>query len=704
MSFLAPFFLAALGAISLPILLHLIRRTPRGKVLFSSLQFLSPTPPRLTKRSSIEHWLLLALRALAVALIALAFARPFIWESSTAEAEETGPGRRIVILLDTSGSMQREDLWKQAAAAVNKAVDEAQPMDEVSLMSFDRGVKRIVSREQWSAAPIAQRVALIKDALASLSPTHDATHLGDALIAAAASLGESDGLGSAQAFTGQRTIVLITDLQQGCHLSPLDAYDWPAQVTVKPVTVKAKAATNAGLQIIADRHADNEARQSLRLRVHNAGDSARERFTVRFHPVDTPAGAVAPKALDVYVPPGESRTLRTGDLSAWWSPLGNVITLEGDDHDFDNRVFHSASQPAEAIVVFIGDDGPKDVNGLRFFAELALGPTDQLITKVTAIAPDQPLPPGETDGASLFIVGDALPPSRIAGLRKRAEEGATILWVMRDAGAIRSIAALLDASSLQAKEAVVKDYAMLGEIDFKHPLFAPFADPRFGDFTTIRFWKHRVIDASAIQGSRILAKFDDDSPALIEAPLGNGRCLIMTAGWHPADGQLALSSKFVPLLNVLLQQSLGQPPAASRYVVGDPIDLGWLATSPTHRGKPITVTGPDQQAVALDETSRIADTGRPGIYEVRIGEEVMRVAVNLPGSESETAALTPEEMEKHGVKLWRAEGISAEQLAERKRQMRMTELENKHKIWRWLIVAALGALMLETFIAGRRSR
>ena len=87
MSFLAPLFLAAMGAVSLAVLLHLIRRTPRGRVLFSSLMFLSPSPPRVTKRSRLEHWLLLALRALAIVLIALAFARPFFWDHAVAEGE-----------------------------------------------------------------------------------------------------------------------------------------------------------------------------------------------------------------------------------------------------------------------------------------------------------------------------------------------------------------------------------------------------------------------------------------------------------------------------------------------------------------------------------------------------------------------------------------------------------------------------------------
>ena len=78
MSFLTPLYILGALAIAAPIVFHLIRRTPRGEVPFSSLMFLSPSPPRLTRRSRLDHWLLLLLRAAALCLLAFAFARPFL--------------------------------------------------------------------------------------------------------------------------------------------------------------------------------------------------------------------------------------------------------------------------------------------------------------------------------------------------------------------------------------------------------------------------------------------------------------------------------------------------------------------------------------------------------------------------------------------------------------------------------------------------
>ncbi len=59
MSFLTPLYILGALAIAAPIVLHLIRRTPKGEVPFSSLMFLAPTPPRLTRRSRLDNILLL---------------------------------------------------------------------------------------------------------------------------------------------------------------------------------------------------------------------------------------------------------------------------------------------------------------------------------------------------------------------------------------------------------------------------------------------------------------------------------------------------------------------------------------------------------------------------------------------------------------------------------------------------------------------
>src|SRR2546421_7818925 len=129
MGVLAPLYLAGLAALSLPLIFHLVRRTPRGRQEFSSLMFLLPSPPRLTRRSRLDQILLLLLRLAALALLAFAFARPFLREAATLALEEP-PARRVAILVDASASMRRSDLWRQGLARGEQEPAEPGPPDE----------------------------------------------------------------------------------------------------------------------------------------------------------------------------------------------------------------------------------------------------------------------------------------------------------------------------------------------------------------------------------------------------------------------------------------------------------------------------------------------------------------------------------------------------------------------------------------------
>src|SRR2546426_5601378 len=110
MSFFAPLFLLGALAVAAPIVFHLIRRTTREKTPFSTLMFLQPTPPRVTRRSRLENVWLLLLRCLVIALLALGFARPFL-QRAVSSATPAGAGKRAIILVDTSAGMRRGKLW-----------------------------------------------------------------------------------------------------------------------------------------------------------------------------------------------------------------------------------------------------------------------------------------------------------------------------------------------------------------------------------------------------------------------------------------------------------------------------------------------------------------------------------------------------------------------------------------------------------------
>jgi len=256
---------------------------------------------------------------------------------------------------------------------------------------------------------------------------------------------------------------------------------------------------------------------------------------------------------------------------------------------------------------------------------------------------------------------------------------------------------------------------MLAEMDFRHPLFAPFADPRFSDFTKIHFWKYRRVDASAIPNARVVAKFDTGDPAILEIPIGRGRVLVLTCGWHPDDSQLALSTKFVPFLYSLLEESGGTAPAPAQFHVGDVVRL------PSDAGAPksaLTVRAPDgsELSLASGETN-FTKTFMPGVYTLShpMGEgrgegnfrasqsqKSARFAVNLDDRESRTAPLPGDELERLGVPLAQQPTVASQ--SARQTRLQNSELEARQKLWRWFIVATLAVLLLETWLAGRTAR
>jgi len=160
------------------------------------------------------------------------------------------------------------------------------------------------------------------------------------------------------------------------------------------------------------------------------------------------------------------------------------------------------------------------------------------------------------------------------------------------------------------------------------------------------------------------------------------------------DSQLALSSKFVPLLHSLLEQSSNLPAQKAQYFIGEEVPL-------PGGPQPLTIRKPDGTEVGAPAGSKFAGTDLPGIYAITPG--IQRFVVNLAPDESRLTALTPERLTSLGVPLRTGHETPAE-LLRREGQAQATEIESQQKLWRWLIVAALGLLLLETLFAGKLSR
>jgi hypothetical protein len=674
-SFLAPLFLLGGAAILGPILFHLVRRTTPEVTPFSTLMFLQPTPPRVTRRSRLENLWLLVLRCLAIALLALAFARPFFVQPASSLPPTMSAGKRTVILVDASASMRRENLWDEARAKAEAIARQAQPADEIAILVFDRTLRSVVSFEEWRALSPDSRPAAAAQHLAGITPGWAGTQLDTALLRAADLLEQAakDGAHASE-------IVVIGDLQEGSRLDALQGYEWPRGLEVVLDPVRAAHLGNAAAQWLAEGEDSGTAddRTPPRLRVMNSAESKREQFALRW----------GEAALDAYIPAGQTRIVRPPP-----APIDRTqpLTLMGDEVGFDNQLFILPAEPATVPTLFAGADADDDPRGSLYYLRHAFPATRRQRIEITAHRGTDAIPAFLLQQAQLLILGDAASETVAASARTFTEGGRTVVLPLTTAEAGATLARVLGVPAVATPEAAVRDYALLAQIDFQHPLFAPFADPRFSDFTKIHFWKYRRLDAAALPGTRVLARFDSGDPALTETPLGKGRVIVFTSSWRPADSQLALSSKFLPLLNAILDQSSSVPARKAQYFVGDEIPLPPAAQA---------VRKPDGSEVAA--TGKFTGTDLPGIYTIAPGAQ--HFAVNLAPEESRLTPLTPDRLTTLGVPLRRTAPVPAPADPRRAAQAQASEVEGRQKLWRWLVAATLVVLLLETLIAGRLSR
>src|SRR5689334_5217141 len=125
MAFLNPLLLFGLAAVSVPIIIHLLNRRKFHKVVWAAMRFLQNAVEQNQRRMRIEDLILLALRCLLLALLALALARPAILSNATdvfGQSKVTG-----VVILDNSQSMGMSDgtstRFEKAKQAAEGALD-----------------------------------------------------------------------------------------------------------------------------------------------------------------------------------------------------------------------------------------------------------------------------------------------------------------------------------------------------------------------------------------------------------------------------------------------------------------------------------------------------------------------------------------------------------------------------------------------------
>ena len=697
MSFLYPLFLAGIAVVTLPIILHMIRRHTRERITFSSLMFLRTSIPRFKNRTRLENLLLLILRCIILCLLAFAFSRPFF--PREAPLRQVSLRRRIVLLIDTSASMRRAGIWDQVISEAQSILEDVDKADRVCVISFDQSTKTQIGFEQWAALDSTQRAPIITEQISKLSPGWALTNLGNALVSAAEAI-EDDQVDDGQKTYTMSQVVLISDLQKGSNLEAMNAYEWPVETELVVKSIQCPGNTNAALQLVTDRSGSGSLDDDslTGIRIINSSDATTERFRLKW--ADETAATTSSQGIDVYAPPGQSVVVRAPARQDRLQARKLILT--GDDHEFDNALFLAPYLQQQVNILYIGNDSPDDSKGMLYYLQRAFGTTRALKPHVISHPGDKAIAATDIETAHLIIAADKINSDNLAYLRQYLESGRTLLLVMKSADDVTILKGLSGIESIESEEADVDRYAMLGRIEFQHPLLTPFSEPRFGDFTQIHFWKYRRINIGDLPNVQVLANFDSGDPAWLEMPVGKGSLLLLTCGWHPSDSQLALSTKFVPLLYSILEYSGVLAGEQSQYFVGDYISIPHSIKAGASN---IQIRKPDYSLVSLNAGQEVyTDTDMPGIYTIETSAGNHLFAVNMPARECQTAAMQIEDIEKFGVSFRQSSDIAAEQTMPAKRQSNFAAMEYEQKVWRWVLVALLAVSLIEIWLAGWLTR
>src|SRR5262249_4337368 len=226
MAFLPPALLLGLAALAIPVLVHLIQRERKRVIEFPSLMFVRRIPYQSVRRRRIRHWWLLAMRALAIILIVVAFARPFV-NRGAAAVVASGGAREVVILLGQSASMGYADRFAEAKDAARAVVRGLGQGDRATLVLFAKNAE-----ENMRATPDRAR---LEAAVNAARVTAGATRYGPAVKLAESILGRSP--------VKRREAVLISDFQK-TGWSGSEEARFPEGMTLTTVSVASGETAN----------------------------------------------------------------------------------------------------------------------------------------------------------------------------------------------------------------------------------------------------------------------------------------------------------------------------------------------------------------------------------------------------------------------------------------------------------------------------
>lgn len=658
--FLVPAFLAGLAALLVPVLLHLRRRERRKPRPFPSLMFLERLPVRTDARRRITDWPLLLLRALAVTLLVAAFARPFLTDRSV-----TGPGAAglTVLLLDRSASMAAAGsaaTWQDSARAV---IDRLAPGRRVAVVGYDATATIL-------HAPGADHGAALA-AIAAAPPAAGATRHGAGLRAAAQLLAHETVPGE---------IVVVSDLQRA-GLAAGNSPALPAGTTVRTVAVVPASRDNAAVTAVDVEQfpAANGRRVLVAARVDRHGGGA-ARSVEAVLEVD---GRELSRRAVVLPPVGHAR-VTFDTVTAARGAVRLVVRLAADGLAADDR-WHGvmpADGDTRVLLVAPADMRPEE----RRYLEQALAIGHQPTFAVERVTR---LEAAMIDRSAAIVLLDVVPPAGAVGeeLQRWLRDGGGLVIVPGERAASRR-AAIPFAPAVVRGSTIRERGTMLGDAETSHPALSAFQGAAVDGFASVRVRQHPRIEAAG--HAAILLRYDDGEPAVVAGAVGAGRTMMVAIPLDTRGGDFPLQPAFLPFLRGVVTWAAGTGDGSLAVASGEPWPVPAGVRTPVIRG-------PGGDVTRATTASRLVAFREAGIHEVhdgnRSGLPAAVVAVNLPPSEADLAAMDPAELLLGVADAPPASAMTAPEATAAR--------EARQQGWRWILIALLAILVLEALVASR---
>jgi hypothetical protein len=546
MSFLS---LAALGIalfVAAPVLAHMLRRRQAEERAFPPARLVPPTPPAARRRSLLEDRALFAVRALAVAALALLGATPFIHCSRLSITRRSGASVALAIVIDDSLSMRAKlpggtPRFTRALAAARELTLGLASGDEVAIVLAGAPARVALGSTTNVAAAVAT--------LDGLEVSDRATDLDGAV-----QLAKSLVRGLAQQ---DKRVVVLSDLADGsppeapplggdpdnaialwlplpelsaagqdCGVTRADRSGnkvWARVVCTPPASgsADAKPATAASADGSANANASDgpSAGRSVEVR-----DGAKVLGSVALGP------AVHSEEIAIELPSGAPERL--------------TVALTGSD---------AIAEDDRAPVVAAGGALPMAVVVDATTNRVATGgppPIEQALAALELDAQVHPLPtvpeqPEELNAIAALILDDV--PGFTPTVRKTlagwVERGGVLLLTLGP----RAAAAPLGASFDPLIPGVVRWGAspVPGVDPATAALFGPSAD----GLADLAPHGRASLAEEAIVGADVLARWKDGAPLLLRRSRGRGAVMTLTLPLSTDESDLALRPAFLALLD-----------------------------------------------------------------------------------------------------------------------------------------------------------